>query len=1476
MKKLSQYIIIGISLFFTVFYAIPAVVLQIPSVQEEVASQVTGFLKKKIGTEVYIDKIELGLYNQLILKNVYLCDQQGDTVLTAKRIGAGFDVLPLFRKKIRINSVQLFTFSCRLSRPNANAPLNIQYIIDAFTKKDSSEPPAIDLRIKQINLWNGEFSYRVQNRRPTPGTFNSGDLKIRDFSAKIELNKLTANQFEAAVNQLRLQEQSGLNVENLSFAISGDSTQFSIPHLNLKLPSSDLNIKDISFQFRPFEFYASIEDSPVCPQDLTCVLTMFDSYKDQITIKGKIAGTDKDLEISDFYLYNKQGILFEAAGKIQNLAGSADEMYAEGYVRRSYFSAEAIQQIFENLHFQTAIPSFVRNLEDVKFNGEISGYLNHLVAHGYFSTGIGNLRTNLIIGKDSKQFVRGQVSTSGLNLQQLMNNNQLGYAAFTLDIDAQFSELKQIYGHVKADIASFEYNRYNYENVRFNGDFTSSSFKGAVQMDNPNGQVAAQGEFTLKGAQSTCDFSIGVNNLLLDQLNLTSKYDHPSLSFSAEAHLTGNNLDNLLGNIDLSSISFSTGQGEYVLDRFQLQSTRQDSLKMIRWDSKLLNGEICGHYYFPALISELKQTFTAYLPSLFAPLPLTKKIDSSVETFDFHCTFNNNENLAELLKLPVVFYRPAIFSGSYKSWSNYLSVNADLPDMKAAGMHIQSATMQWNTTEDHTQLSFFGQMLQKKYTLDFHTSFLAQDDEIHSAITWENEMKKQHKGELQFDTHLSRDDAQALLADITICPSQLTFNDTTWTLDPAAIHIAPDWITVNHLKIQHEKQAVEINGGISQQADTQLRVDLSQVDLAYVFRALNIEALQFGGIANGQVFAKDLFHTRQLTTNLDVTDFAFNNTIFGHLKLDGLWDDENQGVKMLGTIDQKSDPVCHVNGMIYPVKEELSIDFNATRIDISFLRKYVGAIVDNLSGQAAGHIRLFGDLNNPTVEGEVDVTGGRFGIPFLNTYYTFSDHVTCLPDKISISDITLYDDHRNEAKVSGFVNHHLFSDFYYEIQAVYENLMVFNATKAMNPAFYGTAYGTGHASIKGTEKNVNIDVTMQNTDHSKITLNFMNGQDIEEYDFIRFVNKAKERTPASPTYLPLISEQTPIYIQTDSETNINMKLGLTVNPEATIELIMDPISGDKISGNGNGTIDILYGTNTPLSMRGNYQIVKGKYNFSLQQFLFRDFAIKEGSMINFRGDPYTAELDVRAAYQISANLGDLSQQLLYFSTRNNVPVDCILLLEGALNHPNISFDLNLPNASEELTRQVKSYIPTDDLMNREILYLLVLGRFFPTPQYAENEGKVNNDLAFVTSTLSSQLSGILNGISDKLQVGTNFHQSSDEGGTSTEVEILLSSTLLNDRLVLNGNFGYVSNPYQTMMNNSPVVGDFDVEYKLTKSGDIRLKAFNRYNYRTFYSENPEMTQGIGILFRKDFDWIPFFRRKQQKEVLEQKIEETKD
>ena len=170
-------------------------------------------------------------------------------------------------------------------------------------------------------------------------------------------------------------------------------------------------------------------------------------------------------------------------------------------------------------------------------------------------------------------------------------------------------------------------------------------------------------------------------------------------------------------------------------------------------------------------------------------------------------------------------------------------------------------------------------------------------------------------------------------------------------------------------------------------------------------------------------------------------------------------------------------------------------------------------------------------------------------------------------------------------------------------------------------------------------------------------------------------------------------------------------------------------------------------------------------------------------------------------------------------------------------------------------------------MNMQILYLLGIGKFY-TYDYGNNRSGQSSKA--MSSMLSSTLSGQLNNmLSQALNLnnwnfGTNL-STGEKGWTDMEIEGILSGQLLNNRLLINGNFGYRDNP----MANSNFVGDFDVEWLLTKSGEIRLKAYNQTNDR-YYTKTTLTTQGVGIAYKKDFNtWRDIFlwnSRKRNKEV----------
>jgi hypothetical protein len=188
-------------------------------------------------------------------------------------------------------------------------------------------------------------------------------------------------------------------------------------------------------------------------------------------------------------------------------------------------------------------------------------------------------------------------------------------------------------------------------------------------------------------------------------------------------------------------------------------------------------------------------------------------------------------------------------------------------------------------------------------------------------------------------------------------------------------------------------------------------------------------------------------------------------------------------------------------------------------------------------------------------------------------------------------------------------------------------------------------------------------------------------------------------------------------------------------------------------------------------------------------------------------------------------------------------------MTGFLESPGIRFNIVLPPNSNELARSQLQNLTEEDV-NKQVISLLILGRFMPLQGFASGTSRSYESAGISTTTevLSNQLNYWLSQISNDVNIGLNY-RAGDEL-TSDEVEVALSTQLLNDRMTINVNGNY--DVRQTNANANQLVGDVEVEYKISPSGKLRVKAFTRANDHLLYEYAP-YTQGVGLFYREEFN-----------------------
>ena len=131
--------------------------------------------------------------------------------------------------------------------------------------------------------------------------------------------------------------------------------------------------------------------------------------------------------------------------------------------------------------------------------------------------------------------------------------------------------------------------------------------------------------------------------------------------------------------------------------------------------------------------------------------------------------------------------------------------------------------------------------------------------------------------------------------------------------------------------------------------------------------------------------------------------------------------------------------------------------------------------------------------------------------------------------------------------------------------------------------------------------------------------------------------------------------------------------------------------------------------------------------------------------------------------------------------------------------------------------------------------------------------------SLLSGTLSQQFNNVLSTVINNTNwnFGANI-STGTEGFNDAEYEGLLSGRLLNNRLLINGQFGYRDNANTT----TSFIGDFDIRYLLYPSGNLAFKVYNQTNDR-YFTRNSLTTQGIGLILKKDFNSLGDLFRKRQ-------------
>lgn len=1439
-------------------YTAIIILLHIPSIQTYIGGCVADALCDKFGTKVKVGRVDLGFINRLILDDSYMQDKNGEQMLRVSRISVKINLLALANGQIEITSAQFFGLHANLYKATPEAKPNFQFVIDALASKDSTKQKTpLDLQINSLIIRNGEISYRVLSRPSRPGKFSADDINARNISAHIIINRITDDSLNVKVKRIAFDERCGFKLKSLSLSAIACRTKTKIENFKLELPATLIQIPSLQASYRmkngqiempTLQFAGSIKAPYISPSDLAVFVPTLTRLNMRPALDIQFNGTGSSLTVNKISINTTDGSLqLVANGGVKNYPANPS-----WYTNIDQLKAG--QQAISNIYAVATgknVPNIIERLGNVQITGYVGGDKKNIASEGKLNTSPGNL--TLAFDKRGDK-ITAHMETVRFDIGSLVNDNKLGHISANLNVHGSSKDNFAAQGRVY----DFDYNGYKYRSLNLNATYRNKRLEGKANIDDPNVQLTAIGTFVNNGAKPNLQLKANIAHFEPNTLRLTDKWQQTAFAANIACDIKGSDINNADGSIELHNFAMRGPETEYNINNVSVKTGYNNGNHFLDVDSDFGTIDINGHFSYNTIVRSVLNMVAAKLPTIPG---LTHKPQREFNDFTLNASLNSTEWMNRLLGIPLEIHRPLNISGEIDDKNEKINLWCDVPSFTFNGNRFSDAFINVESPSDTLKADIrIKKLADRGKYMALHLNAGASDNHLNTSLSFSNNERHPLKGIINSSTVFAKDEEGVSTAYIDVLPSRATIGDTTWHVAPSSIIYSKNKLQVNSFSVSHDNQMLAINGTATKSENDSLLVTLNDIDVSYVLNLVNFHSVDFLGMASGEARIAGAFSEKPLlSADVIVKDFKFETGRMGTLYANVGYNHEEGNIEIYAVAKDEDNRWTDINGYVSPKHNYIDLAIDAHRTRAEFMESFCGSFMDNVNADINGNVNVVGPLNNINLVGKA-VVDGSVRLSALNTtYWMRGDSVTFVPDEIKFKGDTLYDRNGNIGIMTGSIYHKHLTNLSYALKVKAKNLLAYDTHSFGDNTFYGTAYVTGDCDIKGKSGEVVIDIDAVPEKNSILVYNAADQSSIGSTDFITWKDNNVEETD---------STDTEHNNKVDISTNIRLNFLINCNPNATLKLIMDEKTGDYITLNGDGVLRASYFNKGSFDIYGNYIVDHGVYKLTIQNIIKKDFTFQKGGSISFGGDPYNAALNLKALYVLnSVSLADLNIGRSF--SNNNVRVNCLMNITGNPNSPKVDFDLDMPNMSNDIKQMVYSLLNAEEEKNQQVLYLLAVGRFMAqnnnnnatgeTPQYSQTSLAMQS---FLSGTISQQLNSVLSNVinSSNWNFGANI-STGTEGFNNAEYEGMLSGSLLNNRLLFNGQFGYRDNANAT----TSFIGDFDIKYLLFPNGNLAINVYNKTNDR-YFTRNSLNTQGLGVIMKKDFTRISdlFFWRKKEK------------
>ncbi|SHG33768.1 Family of unknown function [Flavobacterium segetis] len=1421
-----------------------AIALTLPIVQTKIAQYFTNSINKDFGTNIKIEGVAISVFGGVKFKNVLIRDHKKDTLIYSQRIATTIlEGKKLLDGDLIFDGLDLHGLLFNLKTYKNEKVSNLDKFINAFETGKPSTRKFL-LKANKLQIHNGHFILTDENRaNPKEVDFTKINASVTDFL-------IYGPDVTTKINKMSFQDFRGLYVKNLS-------SKFSYSKKSIKLQSLDLLTKEsvlngdvvLSYKIEDFanfndkvRFDIKLKTSSIASNDIR------NFYKEigknqNFNLKSIITGTLNNLKFRNLKLIDDRKTQIIGDISFKNLFaknGQQFSMYAKfGKLTSTY---DDLVVILPNI-LGNKLPTALKKLGRFNASGIASVSTKSVEADISIATALGKVVSNLAIQNidniDKASYI-GKVVLENFDIGTLLEQNDLGMVTLNMDVDGKGFKQKYLDTAIKGDITSIDFKKYTYTNIVVDGTLKSPKYTGQISVDDPNLTMKFNGLLDLSNKDSRYDFHIDVENADLSKLKLVK--DSVSI-FKGDVvvQASGNNIENFQGNVFINRTSYQNAKDTYNFDDFTINSVfNQDRVRTITVNSPdIVQGEIIGKYEFNQLENLVKNS----LGSLYTNFKAHKVKKGQFLKFNFS-VYNK---IIEIFFPEISIAPNTVVKGNMSSDNQEFKLNFNSPQIIASANTFDNIKVSIDNKNPLYNAYIELDSIKTKYykIRDFSLINVTMKDTLYFRSEFKGGDNAEDYYNLNLYHTINKDNNNV----VGISKSELKFKDYLWFLNEdeepdnqIVFDKSFNNFSIDNIILSHENQAISLAGTFKGSDYKDLKLDFKDVDLNQI-TPIN-KKFVFDGNINGGVSFKQDKDVYQPTASIVVDNLSINKTELGVLGFDIEGDQNLQKFTINSNLENKDVESFNASGNFEIVNKETILDLSVKfdGFNVATLNSLGGDVLSNIRGSISGNAIVEGNVKKPNINGRLFLDNAGITIPYLNVDYGLSDNtiIDLTDERFLFRNNTLTDTkYKTKGNLNGFIEHNNFADWKLDLQISSKRLLALDTKDKEDAAYYGTAFIDGIATIKGPTNALFIKVAAKSEKGTEVKIPINNAESVSDNIFLHFVTEKEKYNLANG-----------IVDNTRNYNGLELEFDFDITPDAEVEVILDRNTGHGMKGKGFGSLLFKINTLGKFNMWGDFQAYEGTYNFKYGGLIDKKFEVKKGGSITWEGNPMKALLNLEAVYKTSANPAVLLQNS---SFNTKVPVEVIIGVRGDLTSPEPDFNIEFPTVSSVLKSEIQYKLNDKDIRQTQALYLLSSGGFLSA------EGISQSDLSgSLFETASSILGGIIQTDDDKFKVGLNFIGADRRIGRETDGRFVATiSSKINDRVTINGKLGV---PFGGI-NESAIVGDVEVLFRVNEDGTLNLRLFNKENDINYVGQGIGYTQGLGVSYEVDFDTFKEFVNK---------------